>query len=165
MPLEECAQLIELKLISENKDIYKLTARIIDNITLSGDNREISTFLKGRSMNVITTNYDRLFESLNEESLAMTQGRPIPQQHKAIRIYHIHGSTDEPPDMVITAQDYYRFLNHDTYFPHKLMTLLYESTIDAYHGALGLKKDGTEPNPSQKTSEPKDPKKRPEKDR
>jgi integrase len=37
--------------------------------------------------------------------------------------------------------------------------------LDAYHGALGLKKDDAEPNLSQETPKSKAPKKRPEKDR
>ncbi|EFC1230541.1 SIR2 family protein [Escherichia coli] len=139
LSLEEAAQIISLKLAVEDKDIYDEVVKIISNITLSGENKSIKDFFTTRSFRVVTTNYDKLAEQLATGNTvqSITPGLPIPRHSANIKIYHIHGSLDSPKNMVITSEDYFKFLNNDSYFSRKLSTVLHENTTVILGYSLG----------------------------
>ena len=79
---------------------------------------------------MITTNYDKLAESLaNDNFHSLSPGKPIPKSSAKTKIYHIHGSVDSPDNMVVTAEDYFRFINYDSYFSRKLSVCLHENLV------------------------------------
>ncbi|MCE0490927.1 SIR2 family protein [Pantoea sp. Mb-10] len=139
LSLEEAAQIISLKLAAEDKDIYNEVADIIKAITLSGENKNISAFFQNRPFRIVTTNYDKLAETLTAENSvqSITPGLPIPRSSANIKVYHVHGSIDSPKNMVITSDDYFKFLNADSYFSRKLSTVLHENTVVILGYSLG----------------------------
>ena len=54
-----------------------------------------------------------------------------------MKVYHVHGSVDSPENMVVTSEDYFRFLNSDSYFSRKLSTVLHENTVVILGYSLG----------------------------
>lgn len=131
LSLEEAAQVISIQLSNEGKDIHSEIAEIIKNITPSEDSNEVFNFLKNQTYKVVTTNYDKLIESVvgDKDCQSITPGLPIPKAQAKAKIYHVHGSIDSPRDMVITSDDYFKFLNFESYFSRKLSTVLHENTI------------------------------------
>lgn len=65
----------------------------------------------------------------DEEVQSITPGLPIPKYPSKVKIYHVHGSIDSPQNMIVTSEDYFRFINSDTYFSRKLSTMLHENTV------------------------------------
>jgi len=61
----------------------------------------------------------------------------VPRFDSRINVYHIHGSTDSPLYMVVTSDDYYRFINGESYFSRKLRTVLHENTVVILGYSLG----------------------------
>ena len=139
LSLEEIAQVISIKLIAVNKSIHEETAKLIDNIELSGDNEQIAKFFSERQFRVVTTNYDKLAEELTgeSESQSLAPGLPIPRSSANVKVYHVHGSIDSPDNMVITSENYFRFINGDSYFSRKLSTVLHENTVVILGYSLG----------------------------
>lgn len=131
LSLEEAAQILSLKLNIEGKSIYDEIVEIISPIQLGEDISNIKDFFQKNSFRVITTNYDKLAECLtgDEEVQSITPGLPIPKYSSKVKIYHVHGSIDSPKNMVVTSEDYFRFINSDTYFSQKLSTILHENTV------------------------------------
>lgn len=41
----------------------------------------------------------------------------------------MHGSIDSPDNMVVTSDDYFHFINSESYFSRKLSTILHENTV------------------------------------
>ena len=88
LPLEECAQIIELELKKEGKNLRKIIANIIDRIEVDEDKSEKvrDFFDKHENIKIITTNYDMLIE----KSIAPAKcnsycpGKPIPKRKKNI---------------------------------------------------------------------------------
>lgn len=139
LSLEEAAQIISLKLLAEDKDIYDEVVKIISRIKLSNENNSVNEFFANRSFRVLTTNYDKLAEQLAVTNTvqSITPGLPIPRSPANIKVYHVHGSIDSPKNMVITSEDYFKFLNGDSYFSRKLSTILHENTIVILGYSLG----------------------------
>lgn len=140
LTLEEAAQVIAIELQKNGKDIHAEVANQIKKIKPSTiNNQEIVKFLQNRSLRVVTTNYDKLFEQLCEKSTvqSLAPGLPIPRSKANVKVYHIHGSTDAPDGMVITSQDYFQFLHAESYFSRKLSTILHENTIVILGYSLG----------------------------
>ena len=139
LSLEEIAQVISIKLAVTNKSIYEETAKLIGDIELSGDNEQIAKFFSERQFRVVTTNYDKLAEELTgeSESQSLAPGLPIPRSSANVKVYHVHGSIDSPDNMVITSEDYFRFINGDSYFSRKLSTVLHENTVVILGYSLG----------------------------
>ncbi|OAT26123.1 SIR2 family NAD-dependent protein deacylase [Proteus myxofaciens] len=139
LSLEEAAQVIYIEYQKKNKDLHEQIADIIKEITLSGDNTPIETFLKNNSIRIITTNYDKLIEEMlsidNCQSLA--PGLPIPKCSSNIKIYHVHGSVDSSSNMILTSDNYFKFINHDSYFSKKISSMIYENTIVILGYSLG----------------------------
>ena len=89
----------------------------------------------------ITTNYDTFIEDafFRRDARAATLSRPVQSQHfsennfaDAKLLLKIHGCVKRyPPEdsIVITEEDYYRFLRQDRYLINKLYTLFCERTV------------------------------------
>jgi hypothetical protein len=139
LSLEEIAQVISIKLTAADKSIHEETAKLIENIELVGKNRHVAEFFSNRQFRVVTTNYDKLAEELTSESecQSLAPGLPIPRSSANVKVYHVHGSIDSPDNMVITSEDYFRFINGDSYFSRKLSTVLHENTVVILGYSLG----------------------------
>ncbi|WP_322406012.1 SIR2 family protein [Idiomarina sp. PL1-037] len=139
LSLEEAAQVISIKLSAEGFNIHEEIAKVIRNLELKGDIGQASSFFSNRKFRVITTNYDKLSEELAAENKcqSITPGRPIPRASSNVKVYHVHGSTDSPDDMIVTSEDYFRFINSDSYFSRKLSTVLHENTVVILGYSLG----------------------------
>ncbi len=64
-----------------------------------------------------------------EHCQSLTPGLPVPRSDARVKVYHVHGSVDVPEGMIVTANDYFSFLNSHTYFSRKLSTILHENTV------------------------------------
>ncbi|MBW1667010.1 MAG: SIR2 family protein [Deltaproteobacteria bacterium] len=132
LPLEECAQIIELQLNKEGKDLRKIITNIISNLEVDDAlSKEIKEFFnKHDHLKIITTSYDTLIERFLAPGKCNSYcpGKPIPKRKKGINVYHIHGSIDSPNDMIVTASDYYNFINSPSYFRNKIYNLIQEYT-------------------------------------
>lgn len=139
LSLEEIAQVISIKLTAENKSIHEETAKLIEFFDLGEDNEQVAKFFSERQFRVVTTNYDKLAEKLTGESecQSLAPGLPIPRSPANVKIYHVHGSIDSPDNMVITSEDYFKFINGDSYFSRKLSTVLHENTVVILGYSLG----------------------------
>ena len=139
LPLEEAAQIVEIELSGIGLSLHQEIANYISSISLSGDNSVIISFIKNRAFDVVTTNYDKLFEHLVGDSNchSVAPGLPVPRSTSPVRIYHVHGSIDVPNQMVVTSNDYFRFLSGDSYFSRKLSTILHENTVVILGYSLG----------------------------
>lgn len=67
----------------------------------------------------------------------MSPGLPIPRSQSRVKVYHVHGSVDSPENMVVTSDDYFKFINEESYFSRKLSTVLHENTIVILGYSLG----------------------------
>lgn len=139
LSLEEAAQVIEIELQKSGKNIHEEISKIISSINLSGDNTSIQELLSKNSLRVVTTNYDKLVEELIgiDECHSLTPGLPIPRSPARVKVYHVHGSVDSPKNMVVTSNDYFKFLNGESYFSRKLSTVLHENTVVILGYSLG----------------------------
>lgn len=139
LSLEEAAQVISIELQKTGKNIHEEIAKVISSINLSGDNAPIIEFLSKRSCRVVTTNYDKLVEDIvgNDECHSLTPGLPIPRSPSRVKVYHVHGSVDSPENMIITSDDYFKFINGESYFSRKLSTVLHENTVVILGYSLG----------------------------
>lgn len=131
LSLEEAAQVIAIELSKYGKSIHEEIAKQIQAVGLSGDNNVISSFLKDSPLRIVTTNYDKLVEQLvdGKDCHSITPGLPIPRSRAKTKVYHVHGSVDSPVNMVVTSDDYFRFINGESYFSRKLSTVLHENTV------------------------------------
>lgn len=139
LALEEAAQVIAIELSKVGKSIHEEIASQIRKLSLKGDIEGIQKFFASRSFKVITTNYDKLQESLagNFNCQSIAPGLPIPRSQSKVKIYHIHGSVDSHENMVVTSDDYFKFINAESYFSRKLSTVLHENTIVILGYSLG----------------------------
>lgn len=139
LSLEEAAQVISIELSKLEKSIHDEIAIRIGALTPKGDNSAVINFLSKGTFQVITTNYDKLLENLSGDSdcQSLTPGLPIPRSHSRIKVYHVHGSIDSPKNMVVTSDDYFKFINGESYFSRKLSTVLHENTVVILGYSLG----------------------------
>lgn len=139
LSLEEAAQVIAIELSKVDKSIHHEIANKIKVLTPIGDNAAIRDFLSNKSYKVVTTNYDLLLEDLAGENNvhSLTPGLPIPRSESKVKIFHVHGSVASPDNMVVTSDDYFRFINNETYFSRKLSTVLHENTVVILGYSLG----------------------------
>lgn len=141
MPLEECASVIDLQMQKEDKSLYQVIARRLRKLDAEPKKVvKISEFAtKHASLKFITTNYDRLIEDsvLKSNCTEFCPGFPITRQRTANEVYHVHGGINAPQDMVVTANDYYRFINQPSYFAKRLDTLIAENTTVIIGYSLG----------------------------
>lgn len=141
LPLEDCAQVIELAFIKEKKDFREAIADRIGSYSLDvGSSKSIVTFLQNhQTIKVISTNYDDLIQRdiLPGRTNTNYPGKPITQRNGVLDIYQIHGSIEHPPSIVATTEDYYKFINAPTYFSRKIFTLMAENTVVFLGYSLG----------------------------
>lgn len=139
LTLEESAQVIEIELRKIGRDIHQDAAAIITELKISGGNDAAKQFLSNHAYSVITTNYDKLIEELAGPSdcHSLTPGLPIPRSSARVTAYHVHGSIDSPENMVLTSDDYFKFINGQSYFSRKLSTILHENTVVILGYSLG----------------------------
>lgn len=139
LSLEEAAQVISIELLNIDKNLHEEISKIISGIELQGDNSAISSFLSSRGCRVVTTNYDKLAEKLagEDDCQSLTPGLPIPRSSAKTKVYHVHGSIDSPENMVVTSDDYFKFINGSSYFSKKLSTVLHENTVVILGYSLG----------------------------
>lgn len=139
LSLEEAAQVISIELQKEGKSIHEEVSKVISSIGLAGDNTPIVEFFSKRPCRVVTTNYDKLVEEIvgSYACHSLTPGLPIPRSSSRIKVYHVHGSIDSPENMVITSDDYFKFINRESYFSRKLSTVLHENTVVILGYSLG----------------------------
>lgn len=139
LPLEEAAQVIDIELHKIGMSAHDEIVKIVRTLGLVGDNKPVTDFIEANIFKVVTTNYDKLFEQLALKAgpQTITPGLPIPRSAANIQVYHVHGSIDSPRNMVVTSDDYFRFLNSDSYFAKKLSTILHENTVVILGYSLG----------------------------
>lgn len=141
LPLEECAAVISLQMRKEGKDIYAVIADIVSQLKAHPTKVScIKAFAdKHPSLKFITTNYDLLIERdvLAGNYTMFCPGFPVNRQRRNHEVYHIHGSSKQPQSMVVTADDYYSFINSPNYFSRRLDTLLEENTTIIIGYSLG----------------------------
>lgn len=137
--MEEAAQVIAIELQKEGKSIHEEIAKEISSVELAGDNSPIEDFLSKKACRVVTTNYDKLVEQIAgiDECHSLTPGLPIPRSSARVKVYHVHGSVDSPENMVVTSDDYFKFINGESYFSRKLSTVLHENTVVILGYSLG----------------------------
>lgn len=136
--LEEAAQIVEMDLAGQGKNLHEVIANNIAEIDISGDIPNIKEFFSERSFRVVTTNYDKLSEKLaGSDCQSLSPGMPVPRSRSRVKVFHVHGSVDYPPRMVVTADDYFNFMNSETYFSRKLSTVLHENTVVVLGYSLG----------------------------
>ena len=131
LSLEEAAEVIAIELSKEGKNIQNEIATIIKDLKIEGNHSSISEFMKTNVAEIITTNYDLLAEELLDgvKFHSICPGRPVPRSSANSCIYHIHGSINKPSHMVVTSNDYFKFMNTESYFSKKLSTALHENTV------------------------------------
>lgn len=139
LSLEESAQVISIELASIDKSIHEEVAAIISDVELAKDNKHVSDYFTEKNFRVITTNYDKLAENLAGEDRcqSIAPGLPIPKSSSKVKVYHVHGSVDSPENMVITSEDYFKFINNKSYLSQKLSTMLHENTVVILGYSLG----------------------------
>lgn len=141
MPLEECASIIQLRMRSEGKCLHTEIAKIISKLKLGKKADKVKEFVGAfPSLKFITTNYDELIEKgllTDKEATSYSIGYPVNRQPKGVQIYHVHGSVKHPKKMVVTADDYFRFIDRPGYFSKKIQTLIEENTTVIIGYSLG----------------------------
>ncbi|TBX23176.1 hypothetical protein TK45_08180 [Bowmanella sp. JS7-9] len=141
MPLEECASIIQVRMQSAGKCLHTEIAKIIRKLKLGKSSEKVKKFVEEFSdLKFITTNYDDLIEKgllEDKESTSYSIGYPVNRQPKGVQVYHVHGSVKHPKKMVVTADDYFRFINRPDYFSKKIQTLIEENTTIIIGYSLG----------------------------
>lgn len=138
LQLDEAAQVISIELSKLGKNIHEEIASLISGVSLAGSYPETQKFFQERSFRIVTTNYDKLSEQLSgADCLSLSPGRPVPRSTSRVKVYHVHGSTDVPGRMVVTADDYFSFMHSESYFSRKLSTVLHENTVVIVGYSLG----------------------------
>lgn len=123
---------LEKEEVRKNSDLSHLTDEICK---LKGNRNYIikvltSTFTKDFSStethkiiskiphfrNIITTNYDRLFENAygNKLNLIFSDSHTPYIDDKKVNLFKIHGDLSDPDSIIITKSDYNRFFENDT---------------------------------------------------
>lgn len=130
--------MISIELSKSDKSIHEEIAKLISLLSPSGKFDETEKFLKERSYRIVTTNYDKLAETIaGVDCQSLSPGLPIPRSNSRVKAFHVHSSIDVPGRMVVTADDYFSFMNTDSYFSRKLSTVLHENTVVILGYSLG----------------------------
>jgi hypothetical protein len=131
-PLEDCAQILELAFLREGLDFRKAIADVIARRTVDpGTSAVMKRFLEAHpGVDEITTNYDLVIESLLPGRCNTNYpGKPVARRDACVDVFHIHGCILNPSAMVVTTNDYYRFINDSGYFSQKVSTMLHENSV------------------------------------
>lgn len=115
------------KRIAEIMDDY-----LARNLERLNTNLEIKELKKTRPAAIITTNYDRVMETVfgDDYSVLIGQDSLLENMVDGVgEIYKIHGSSSNPNSIVITKKDYDNFFEKSKYLNAKLLTLFLEYPI------------------------------------
>lgn len=139
LTLEESAQIIGIEYAKQGLSIHDKAASYFTSLTPSGNVANIQAFFQNNKFRVVTTNYDKLAETLSTtpRTQSISPGMPIPKSSADVKVFHLHGSIDFPEQMVLTSDDYFKFTDHESYFSRKLSTILYENTVVIMGYSLG----------------------------
>lgn len=102
------------------------------NLSSIESNSEVIELRKTRPAAVITTNYDRLLETVygDDYSVLIGQNSLLENVVDGVgEIYKIHGCVSNPNSIVITKADYDNFFHKNQYLNAKLLTLFLEYPI------------------------------------
>lgn len=136
--LEEAAQIVEMDLTGQDKNLHEVIAELVRKIPASGNIDSVKSFFAERPFRIVTTNYDKIAESLaGSDCQSLGPGLPVPRSNSRVKVFHIHGSVDCPSRMVVTSNDYFDFMHSETYFSRKLSTVLHENTVVILGYSLG----------------------------
>lgn len=130
----------KLFLSSVNKDVFLKTSiqRILSNLEdlethlkktkLTG---EYDLFKSTNPYGIITTNYDKLLEQAFPYSSVSIGQKIITERMKGNKrqILKIHGCVSVPESIVITEEDYGKFINNQKYLTAKLLTFFLEYPV------------------------------------
>lgn len=107
--------------------IEKKTQNEINSI----QNEELEKLQESKIDAVITTNYDRLIESVFPDYKVFVGQRDLISNNPQFigEIYKIHGCTTDPKTIVVTDRDYTEFSEKNTYLAAKLVTSFVERPI------------------------------------
>jgi hypothetical protein len=99
--------------------------------TVGPEYEELEVLKQARIQGVITTNYDKLLETVfpdfsvftGQEELLFTDPVGVGE------IYKIHGGCDQPESLVLTTEDYAGFDRRNPYLAAKLLTMFVEHPV------------------------------------
>lgn len=115
------------------KRIAEITDEYLEkNLAQLNVNPEIIELKKTRPAAIITTNYDRVMETVfgNDYSVLIGQNSLLENVVDGVgEIYKIHGCSSNPNSIVITKKDYDDFFDKSKYLNAKLLTLFLEYPI------------------------------------
>jgi hypothetical protein len=87
---------------------------------------------------IITTNFDTLIEQLFPDFECVVGERIIPMSMSILgELYKVHGSVDDPSTLVLTQEDYDRFVRKRRYISSKMMTYFAEYPVFIMGYGLG----------------------------
>lgn len=92
---------------------------------------EIKNFKKSVISGILTTNWDILLEELFPEfQVKIGQKEAIFSDYKTVgELYKIHGCTSSPGSIIVTTNDYEKFISDNYYLNAKLLTLFADYPI------------------------------------
>lgn len=114
--------------------LRKIIKQIIEekNVITEEKKHELSQLANIIPTAIVTTNYDELLENTFGELYDVCVGQDIifsSRDNRSKTIYKIHGSISNPSSIVITQEDYDKFMASSKYLYAKLMTLFWENPI------------------------------------
>lgn len=114
--------------------LRKIIKQIIEekNVITEEKKHELSQLANIVPTAIVTTNYDELLEHTFGELYDVCVGQDIifsSRDNRSKTIYKIHGSISNPSSIVITQEDYEKFMASSKYLYAKLMTLFWENPI------------------------------------
>ncbi|MBB5374361.1 hypothetical protein HNP71_002633 [Acidocella aromatica] len=113
----------------------KTFGKISENHELSS---EFDLFRKLSPHAVITTNFDELVADMYPHFERVVGEKIIPMSMNITgEIYQIHGTVDEPQSLVLTKEDYERFMKKRRYISSKMMTYFAEYPVFIFGYGLG----------------------------
>ncbi|HEU0217048.1 MAG TPA: SIR2 family protein, partial [Stellaceae bacterium] len=87
---------------------------------------------------IITTNFDTLIEELFPDFECVIGERIIPMSMSIIgELYKVHGTVNDPTSLVLTQEDYERFMRKRRYISSKMMTYFAEYPVFIMGYGLG----------------------------
>lgn len=92
--------------------------------------REIKYLKSLRPHAIITTNYDQLIEQVCEDYEPYIGQKILRNNHQFVgELFKIHGCVSQPTSMILTKQDYDRFMSRQKYVIAKLLTYFAEHPV------------------------------------
>lgn len=123
------------KIAGQNTEIafkIELSNFVEKSIKLNTElNEEISKISSAVLSGILTTNWDNFIQNLfTDFQVEIGQKEAIFADQKSIgELYKIHGCTSKPESLVVTSDDYNKFISNNHYLNAKLLTLFAEYPI------------------------------------